>query len=477
LYAGEIFGKGVSRADFNRIYQQVAFGMQNQSMSAGEVNQEAWNRLILLTEAKKLGIRTSDKEVRAEIETFPWLRTKDGQFNVKGYQAFIDYRFKGDAYLFESLIRDDLTVQKLVNQVVPKAVGDPELFDIYKKDKRKISMQYLTFDFPEKEKAPTWTDEELKKFYESHADDFRKPPTFQLDYLMIDLNSFASEVTVSEENLKAYYERYKQYFVDETTKTQQTFEQARTEVEKRYREEQGIFKAQDYATQLRQKIKEVADLEKMADPPRTKFVRTKFLTILEVLKELGWSAQLFSELQKAKPRDVSAPFRTSQGFCILAVPDHAEAYLPPMDEVKDNVKERQITEWRAQLAQKTAEEALNQAQSKKLSLSQLAKTLGKTAQETPLLDRFSTEWANVEAESILEAAFDKKEGELLGPSPAKDGARLFQVTKMQDVTNEEFQKEKEAFRTTYTTQQKERAFSAWFSEVVRRANRKVFELK
>ena len=209
LYAGEIFGKPVSRSDYGRVYQQVQFGMQNQNMSANQMVQETWNRLILLREAKEHGIKVSDRDVRNEIENFPWLKNSDGQFNLKAYQTFIAYRFHGDAFQFESLIKDDLTVQKLVSLVIPEEINDEKLREAYKNEKRTINLSYVTIGLVDKEKAPNWSNEELQKYYEAHQDDFRKPPTFKLAYLMIDPSTFEPEVQATEDQLKEFYERNK----------------------------------------------------------------------------------------------------------------------------------------------------------------------------------------------------------------------------------------------------------------------------
>ena len=112
-YAGEIFGKKISfreyaaswRAvkndammryeDFHKIYKQL------------DLEGQAWDRLILLHEAKRQRIKVDDKEVIDTIQGFQFL-IRDGQFDNELYAYVLTNKLGVSPREFEEDMRDAL---------------------------------------------------------------------------------------------------------------------------------------------------------------------------------------------------------------------------------------------------------------------------------------------------------------------------------------------------------------------------------
>ncbi len=99
-YAGKIFGKKISL----RQYEASLLAFRNQALLVyGEdfdkvakfldLDKEAWERLILLYQAKKERVKVTDEEVINFIEKLP-LFQKEGRFNRERYNILLDYAFR-----------------------------------------------------------------------------------------------------------------------------------------------------------------------------------------------------------------------------------------------------------------------------------------------------------------------------------------------------------------------------------------------
>lgn len=128
--AGSLFGQPVQAQEFRQSLEAVThdavlrFGDRyRQRIPDGQLQQQAWERLILLTEAHRLGLRASDREVIEEVGKIPVFQTKDGQFDRPGYESVMRYSLGITPRVFEEEIRQDLLIRKLFD----RAVGTPTL--------------------------------------------------------------------------------------------------------------------------------------------------------------------------------------------------------------------------------------------------------------------------------------------------------------------------------------------------------------
>ncbi|MFA4989757.1 MAG: SurA N-terminal domain-containing protein [Candidatus Omnitrophota bacterium] len=120
---GKIFGQAVSNLEFRDSVSAVTtaaimqYGDKFPEVAKNlNLEAQAWERLILLYEAKKRGIKTSDKEVIQTIENLPYFQYK-GRFDNKLYNQTLQYVFRLKAREFEEQMRANLTLNKLYQQV------------------------------------------------------------------------------------------------------------------------------------------------------------------------------------------------------------------------------------------------------------------------------------------------------------------------------------------------------------------------
>ncbi len=149
--AGSIFKKQVPLVLFARAHDAVTrqalmnYGDKfRERVPPEELDQRAWERLAFLQEAKRKGIRVSDKEVIDEIATYPLFRAADGSFDKSAYQHLIQYSFGTTPRAFEEETRENMTIAKLVRQIAEAApISDADVQEAYRRKEEAIRATVL----------------------------------------------------------------------------------------------------------------------------------------------------------------------------------------------------------------------------------------------------------------------------------------------------------------------------------------------
>lgn len=150
-YAGALFGKRVPLAAYARSLESVTRQALLQhgddyrrQVPPGELEHRAWERLTFLEEARRAGIRASDKEVVAEIAGYPLFQTQDGQFDKRGYQSVVQYSLGASPRAFEEETRENLIIGKLIRGVTEKvSVTDPEIQEEFLRGEEAVRLTAL----------------------------------------------------------------------------------------------------------------------------------------------------------------------------------------------------------------------------------------------------------------------------------------------------------------------------------------------
>jgi hypothetical protein len=142
--AGRIFGRNVSSLEFRdsviavRTLAIIQFGDKLPEVEKDlNLEGQAWERLILLHEAKARRIKVSDKEVVEEIQNAPYFQDKFG-FSNKIYQEALRYVLRLQPRIFEEQTRQNIILTKLYQQIIQNAKSSGEQID-----KNKLFAEFL----------------------------------------------------------------------------------------------------------------------------------------------------------------------------------------------------------------------------------------------------------------------------------------------------------------------------------------------
>ena len=136
----------------------------------------------------------------------------DGQFDLAKYHQFLASPAL-DPTLFnqlESYYRSIIPRSKLYFQTVAGTyVNDSELWRMYRDQNETATIRYLVYD-PQSmvpDNAVTVTEEDLRTYYEEHEDDFARPARATVKYIVLDRTPTAEDSTASLARVRALRER------------------------------------------------------------------------------------------------------------------------------------------------------------------------------------------------------------------------------------------------------------------------------
>jgi peptidyl-prolyl cis-trans isomerase D len=188
-----------------RFTPQMAQQLQLPQQVVNDLVQEA----IVFQRAQREGLAVSDEELNAQVHAVPAFQD-NGRFSMKRYEAFLGARGLSKA-AFEEDARRQLTRQKVENMVKSGIkVSDTELEHAYASRKDGVRAAWALVDQAPLAAAINPTDEELAKFREEHAAEFRLPERRRVQYVAFNPKDFPGTVTDAE--VDKYYEEHARDF-------------------------------------------------------------------------------------------------------------------------------------------------------------------------------------------------------------------------------------------------------------------------
>jgi len=152
----------------------------------------------ILNLAKAYGIVVSEKELADYIAGTRAFQ-ENGVFNQTVYKTYLQNR-RLKSTTFESILRDELTVQKVLSLLeYPAVTFEKQTIASALSIEDKVGYKVLSPD----ETAVALTDEEIKKAWEENKDSYLTPRMFELALLWSD----TKEINVTEKEIQDFYDK------------------------------------------------------------------------------------------------------------------------------------------------------------------------------------------------------------------------------------------------------------------------------
>ena len=288
--AGRIFGRNVSSLEFKKSLSAtktaaiMQFGDNFPKVEKYlNLESQAWERLILLHEAKRRKINISDQEIVDTIQKAPYFQ-RNSVFDDKTYVEILRYVFQLQPRTFEEQMRQNLTLAKLYNQVTDGVkIDDSQIRQEWLKTNEELSINYIASLFAEFAKKIKPTDIDISAYYDKNKDAFKEPPSINLEYI---LTESATESKKIPDLIN------KEYDLDKISKELNLT-----------KKETGLFK--QYA------------------PPAALKIPQETLNLVSSLKQ-----------------GVPAPMvKVDKTFYVYALKEMKPGHIPELKEIKDRIKE------------------------------------------------------------------------------------------------------------------------------------------
>ena len=251
--------------------------------------------------------------------------------------------------------------------------------------------------------------------------------------------------------------------VDKQAGSTRTLDEVRPEIQQILASQSADRQITDRARQLAERVKNPADLDTVAKELGLKVEETGFFQRADPVPGLGVAPQVADATFQLQDNTVSEPLATSRGPVFVTVSGKKEPYTPPLDEVKDRVREDLIRTKAAELSRQRGAAIAAQLKSA-TDFAAAAKAAGFEAKESQLVARDSAlpdVGVNAQVDRV---AFALPKGGVSDPIQAGDATVIVRVSDRDDVTPEEFRLARERFRADLTNERRSRFFASYMTK-------------
>jgi len=435
--AGKIFGKKVLVSDFQKAYNGARLQMimrygelPKDTKVATAIENEAWDRLMLLYEAKKEHIKVDDKDIVDFVKKIDAFNDKSGRFSKRQYEEILKYSFGLTTNEFEAQIRENLMIQKLVDKHSQNSeVTDGDVLKEYKFLNEKAKADYILFKTADYLPQTAVTEDEVKSYFEKNKDAFMIPVQVNVEYIS-------------------------KLFPDDKEETKQKI---RKDMREASYELAGNSDLAAAAKKLSLEVKETGFFSRESNIP-----------------SVGYDLKISDAALALAIGGISSPIETKTGVYILKAKEKKPEHLPEFSEVSNKAAAALKTEKADALAKTKAQEMLSAIKSgldKKETFEAAAKRLSLPVKKTDAFARNQyIEGLGITPE-FAEAVFSVKQGEVF-PETVKvhDGYAIARQDSIIPIDEKKYQEEKDKLKDLITAQKKYFASITWFTELRKKAN-------
>jgi peptidyl-prolyl cis-trans isomerase D len=276
---------------------------------------------LLDQEAARLHLDLSDDVVRTAITSNPAFIGPDGRFNRDQFNQALAANHMTEeslvARLRAEIPRGDMLQALTAGVVMPSSVLDT----IYRYRNETRLADVVTIPLATAGNVATPSDADISKFYDDHPDMFKAPEYRSFTVASLDVGDLASEITVSEDDLKsAYQERKDDLAVPEQRQIQQILAPSESKAQA---VEAALAGGQDFT--------QVATSIAGQDPATIDLGLVKESDLPKPLADAAF----------ALPADkASDPIKDALGWHILRVVKIEPAKIPSFDEAKKQLTDQ-----------------------------------------------------------------------------------------------------------------------------------------
>ena len=131
----------------------------------------AWDRILMMEEVKKSGIKITDKEVIGALRSHP-LFLRNGVFDDRFYMYVLKNSIGLEPRDFEEIVRENLALQRLSASLTKDIrLSDDDILSEYKKEFAKIRISYILLEPKEYLDKASIGENAVKDFYDKNKDE------------------------------------------------------------------------------------------------------------------------------------------------------------------------------------------------------------------------------------------------------------------------------------------------------------------
>ncbi|MFC1804587.1 SurA N-terminal domain-containing protein [Candidatus Omnitrophota bacterium] len=432
VYAGVIRGSKIPFTDYidaqkavrNRLI--IQFGDEfSQMQQYFDIESQAWDRLILLSQAKRERINAGDKEIVGFIRKLP-IFSKGGRFDKDLYSQLLRYVFYAQPRVFEEQMRQNIILSKLhENHTKDITLDDAEIKEAYKKETQSLSIYYIASLNQEAAQDIVIGDEELKEYFKNYKLEFKLPPSFDLEYILMPA------------------------------------EDQRSQTEAKIREILPMLNSKDglgpAAAQLKVEVNQTGP-----------FAQT------DIIPGIGYSQELLQLISRLKVGEFSPPVFMDGVYYILRLTDRKGSYIPEFENIKDQILKVALEKKTKDIARqklKSCLQSLDASSSKPVNLKGLAKEFALKYGVTGMF-KYGSYIEDIGAsDEFWMTAVDLEGGAISKVIEVASGFYAIKLKSKESLDEKEFLENKEVFSENLLLLKKQESFAQFLESLRRNSQR------
>jgi peptidyl-prolyl cis-trans isomerase D len=367
------------RAQLGSSYRPELF---SDEMLRKQVVEQLVNEAVLRQTVKAWNLRVSDDFVRRYIQAIPFFQ-RNGKFDVEAYTIAV--RNQGMSQRsFEESVRMDLVMEQLQRGIIDSAIAtDFEVNELVRLRDQQREVAWLLVSGKKLLEGYTPSEEELKKYYDEHKEQWVIPERVKVEYLLLDPEVVGGAVEVTEEKLREYWRQHQDEFRAPEERKVRHILIALPEGAKAEAEANAKARAEDIYRRLQAGEQFEALAKEASEDPGSR----------EQGGDLGWispgmMAKAFEEAAYAMNKgEISKPVRTPFGFHMLQVTDIKPGGEGSFEALRDRIEAAYRRQQAEQLLFDKAEKLADLTYENPDSLEIAAEELGLSVQQSEWFDR------------------------------------------------------------------------------------------
>jgi peptidyl-prolyl cis-trans isomerase D len=372
----------VQKAARSMIQQQFRQNMSQAAMLMPYFAQRAAEQLInekvIIAEARRLGLRATDEDVRDELQHGQYAQVFFPGGNFIGEDAYEEKLQQANLtpQQFEQSVKDEILFNKLRSLVDGGAtVTDAEIRTKFEKENTKVKFDYAVLRKDDIEKGLHPTDAELEAYFKQNQAKYNNaiPEKRKISYVLIDKSQLQVPVTAQE--IQSYYNDHRdEYRVpDQVNASHILFKTPLPGADGKI-DQAGVDAAKNKAEDVLKQLKAGGDFATLAKKYSEDTSSAKNGGSLGWIQHGRFGSPDEDKIVFALPKGgTSDVIPTGSGFDIIHIDDKQDAHVKPLDEVKDQIESQLKQDKIAQTAEGLANGIASDARANGLEKAAAAK--------------------------------------------------------------------------------------------------------
>jgi peptidyl-prolyl cis-trans isomerase D len=252
-----------------------------------------------------------------------------------------------------------------------------------------------------------------------------------------------------------------------------SLDEVRPQIIDQLSEQRAQVEASDRAERLAVAATDPAALESAAAASGLTVQETEFFALDEPVTGIGPAPALAARVFAMNDQEMSGVVPTPRGPVVATLNGRQEAYIPKIDEVREQVRAAVVTRKAAEVARQRAAILVPRLRSA-ANFDAAAKGSGLTVETTEPITRDGAVGQLGSAPGVLKAAFAMAVGAVSDPIDTDAGPVIVKVLEKQEATPEQVASNRAAFREELLAERRNRLFAAYMTKAKERMQIRVY---